>query len=100
MVKVECDRQTFTVVAGGYAKDKNHIYFDDGVVALADPETFKLRGAEIDYSMAHDRVYDKNNSYLCANTDQCGQGCYVTNLQTKKRAWYGLEATSSTECEW
>ena len=56
----DADADTFKVISGILAKDKNHIYCNGRILKEADYETFEtgyggLYGSE---------AYDKNNSYL------------------------------------
>lgn len=53
------DKKTFTVLSGGYAKDKNHVYYENKILPGADPKDFRY-DKESRKGYSGNDVYDGN----------------------------------------
>jgi hypothetical protein len=101
----EADMDTFTVLAYNFAKDKNHVYYNDIIIEDADPESFELipfRSVVYEKQRSYLLTKDKNHLYYVnkkfeqADTNSF-QGLWGEYAQDAKHIFFNNEVLLKTE---
>jgi len=89
IIKLNVDKDSFSLLNEYYYKDKNHVYFLDNIIDGADPETFSVNSDSYD---SHDKnskysfldLIDKNNNVKEIDYPKIDSSFATSSVQWKK----------------